>query len=107
MYKAVASLRNLQTLYAINNGISDLTPISGMVELNMLDLALNDISDVSPLSDLVNLEILDLDCNYIENIALLYSLTSLSELRVRNILSLASNLSTEIDLYRLQRQSYT
>lgn len=59
----LAELTNLEELDISENHISDLTPLSGLKNLKYLYLYNNDLSDISPLAELTNLENLDLRYN--------------------------------------------
>ena len=61
-------------------GITDLTPLADLVQLEELYLEANTISDFTPLAGLTNLRILALDRNHISDISGLSGLTSLEEL---------------------------
>jgi Leucine-rich repeat (LRR) protein len=58
----------LTHLYLSNNQISDVSAVSGLVNLSVLDLGANQISDVSPLSGLVSLTSLDLWYNQVSDL---------------------------------------
>ena len=66
-------------------GITDITPLTGLVQLEELFLEANTISDFTPLAGLTNLRTLALDRNHISDISGLSGLTSL------DILSLNAN----------------
>jgi len=68
-----------------DNMISDLTPLSGLVNLRRLLLSANQISDISPLSTLTDLNFLALAHNEISD------LTPLKELENLRNLTIASN----------------
>ena len=65
-----------------SNTISDLTPLSGLTQLTLLDLDGNAISDISALADLTNLVVLRLGGNVIMDISALSGLTNLVVLRL-------------------------
>ncbi|UCG56469.1 MAG: leucine-rich repeat domain-containing protein [Phycisphaerales bacterium] len=67
----------LRVLWAYDNRISDLSPLSGLTDLYELDLEYNQVSDVSPLSGLTNLLELWLYHNQISDISALSGLTGL------------------------------
>ena len=60
-----------------NNSISDLSSLSGLTDLTLLDLEGNNITDISALSGLTNLLVLDLGDNLIRDISVLSGLTNL------------------------------
>ncbi len=75
--------KNLEELWIRWNHISDLSPLSGLTSLRLLDAHGNDvISDLSPLSGLTQLETLVLRDNHISDISALSSLTNLRYLYV-------------------------
>ena len=65
-----------------SNAIFDLTPLSGLTQLTLLDLVGNAISDISALAGLTNLVVLELGSNVITDISALSGLTNLVVLRV-------------------------
>ena len=73
-----------------NNEISDLTPLSGLTNLKVLDLADNAITAISALSGLTNLQTLDLRNNDVTDTALLSEWTHLRYLYVRGNANLAN-----------------
>ncbi|MFH1500964.1 MAG: leucine-rich repeat domain-containing protein [archaeon] len=60
---ALSSLTNLQQLTITYNDVSDLSPLSNLKSLTFLNLQGNDITDVSPLSGLTELTNLNLVSN--------------------------------------------
>ncbi len=65
-----------------SNTISDLTPLSGLTQLTLLDLDGNAISEVTALSGLANLVVLRVGGNVIRDITALSGLTNLVVLRL-------------------------
>ena len=63
-----------------SNTISDVSALSGLTNLRVLDLGFNAISDVSPLSDMTSLIWLSLSSNNISDVAPLVANTGLGEL---------------------------
>ena len=57
-----ATLKNI-CASTMTNDLSDLSPLSDLINLEFIDLSNNQISDLSPLSDLINLERLDISLN--------------------------------------------
>ena len=51
------------------NEITDVTPLSKMTQLKILNLPNNELKDITPLSSLVNLQKLDLEANYISDLS--------------------------------------
>ncbi len=82
--QANAKLASMTELNLYKNKISDLSPLSGFTNLNILDLSINEINDVSPLSKLVNLQYLSLSNNKIVDVAPLAKLTNLTFLGLNN-----------------------
>ena len=88
--RQIRSLKGLE--YATNltgallegNPISDLSPLAGLVELRMLNMAVCRISDIRPLANLTRLESLRLHANQIEDIIPLTNLTTLTDLWLAN-----------------------
>ena len=67
----------LTVLYLGGNPISDVSPLSGLINLQELRLYSNAISDISPLSSLTNLTYIDLSDNPIADPSPLSSLSNL------------------------------
>jgi hypothetical protein len=76
----LSGLMNLKEIIMDYSNISDLTPLSRLTSLEVIDLRGNDISDISPLAGLTNLSILTLYGNQISNITPLSNLTNLTHL---------------------------
>ncbi len=74
----ISDVRYVKELILYNNQISDITPLSNFVNLEVLYLTKNLLSDISPLSNLTNLTTLSLSRNQISDIAPLSNLTSLN-----------------------------
>jgi len=75
--------KNLQTLWIRWNYITDLSPLSGLVNLRMLDAHGNqDITDLSPLAGLTNLQELVIRDNRISVLSPLASLTRLTDVHL-------------------------
>ena len=70
----LAGLVNLEVLSLENNGISDITPLIGLKKLRVLHLTQNHIEDFSPLSGLMSLEVLRIKDNWGTDFSLLTSL---------------------------------
>jgi hypothetical protein len=66
------------------NKISDITPLSSLTSLQVLDLASNQIVDISPLAGLVNLTELTLDANKISDITAVAGKPALTQLYLNN-----------------------
>jgi Leucine-rich repeat (LRR) protein len=69
-----------QYINVFNRGISDISPLSKLINIKELYFWLNNISDISSLSDLLNLQELDLQNNKITDISPLFELKKLTYL---------------------------
>lgn len=84
-----------------SNGISDLSPLSGLTGMKTLHLYTNDVSDLSPLSGMTDLRWLDVSNNLIWDISPLSTLTELRGLALNN--NAISDLSPLSGLTNLNR----
>ncbi len=82
--QANVKLERMTELDLYKNKISDLSPLSGFTNLNILDLSINEVSDVSPLSKLVKLQYLSLSNNKVSDVSPLSKLTNLTFLGLNN-----------------------
>mmetsp|Transcript_2490 Transcript_2490/g.7729 ORF Transcript_2490/g.7729 Transcript_2490/m.7729 type:complete len:626 (-) Transcript_2490:97-1974(-) len=76
-------LVHLKRLWLGRSGVADLSGVQFMHQLSELYLPFNAVEDVSPLSGLLNLEVLDLDSNLVaslDDVALLHGLSELKSL---------------------------
>ena len=80
----LSGLINLTSLDLDSNDISDVTLLSSLINLTWLDLSNNDISDIKPLSALTKLTSLSLDSNDILDIKSLSGLTNLTNLNLND-----------------------
>ena len=80
----LSGLINLDRLSLENNGISDISPLAGLEKLKLLGLSDNTIGDISPLAGLKKLRHLNLSDNDIEDLSPLAGLTNLAELWIEN-----------------------
>ena len=80
----LSGLINLERLSLENNGISDISPLAGLKELQLLGLSDNSIEDLSPLAGLKKLHHLNLSDNNIKDLSPLTGLTNLEELWIEN-----------------------
>ena len=80
----LSGLVNLERLSLENNGISDISPLAGLKGLQVLGLSANNIEDLSPLVGLKKLRHLNLSDNNIENFSPLAGFTNLEELWIEN-----------------------
>lgn len=79
-----AHFPDLTKLSLINQPVSDLSPLSGLSNLGVLEVSLSDVSDIGPLSGLTNLTWLNLKENHIEDISPLAGLTKLEYLHIQS-----------------------
>jgi hypothetical protein len=99
--KGMEYCTNLTYLHIGFQGITDLRPISELTKIEDLSLTQNwTIEDISPLSNLTNLKILDLEGNPIKDINALSSLTKLTELILSRVK--VSDLTPLSRLYNLE-----
>ena len=75
---------NLETLWLNNNRITDVSVLSGLTNLRDLGLNGNNLTDVSVLSGLTNLKFLGLSSNRITDVSVLSGLTNLKFLGLNN-----------------------
>ncbi len=93
---------NLTWLHLIDNQISDLSPIAGLIELRELWARHNNISDISPVRGLTNLTHLEVDDNRVSDISPVRNLNHLVDLRInRNKISDLSPVAGLINLKEL------
>jgi Leucine-rich repeat (LRR) protein len=99
----LTGLTNLQHLIIWGNNISDISPLAGLTNLIVLNMVTNNISDISPLAGLTNLIVLKLEQNNINDITLLANLTNLEVLWLsRNNISDLSPLAGLTNLQELE-----
>ena len=94
-------LTNLEVLKLYGNEISDLSPLKGLTKLKALDLGGNLISDLSPLAGLTNLTVLILIVNVIADLSPLKGLTNLE------FLSLHGNFTLDEDQKAMLKKALT
>ena len=80
----LSGLINLERLSLENNGISDISPLTELKELQVLGLSHNNIDDLNPLAGLKGLWHLNLSDNNIKDLSPLAGLTNLEELWIEN-----------------------
>ena len=84
------------------NVVSDLSPLAGLPQLELLDLARNAVLDLSPLAGLTRLSRLEISGNEISDLSPLAGLKRLSVLDLsRNVVSDLSPLAGHTHLWRL------
>ncbi len=93
---------NLRSLWIRFCHVEDISLLSGLSQLQYLNLSQNDIVDLAPLSGLTNLVYLNLHANYIRDISALSGLTRLEYLELRknpvDSISIISNLTNLLEL---------
>ncbi|MBD1928623.1 leucine-rich repeat domain-containing protein [Trichocoleus sp. FACHB-90] len=98
----ISGLINLTQLSLSGNKITELSPLSGLTNLTQLHLYNNQISDLSALSGLINLTHLYLGSNQITDLSALSGLTNLTQLYLgSNQITDLSSLSGLINLTQL------
>ena len=80
----LSGLINLEDLVLERSGISDISPLAELINLDELSLIDNDISDISPLTGLKKLRALYLSHNHIVDFSPLAGLTNLETLHIDN-----------------------
>ena len=94
----VSGLRQLQILVLDNNQVTDLAPLSGLSNLEVLNLANNRITDLTPLQTLEGLKQLNLSNNQITDLMPLQT-AALEGLRELNLSNNPGLTKAEIDRY--------
>ena len=99
---AIGELTNLESLSMMNNGISNITPIANLTKLVTLKLALNQISYLQPIENLTTLKTVVLGSNKLNEIGSLSGLVNLEYLNLqKNQISEISNLRGLVNLKQL------
>ncbi|UCC43986.1 MAG: hypothetical protein JSU65_12875 [Candidatus Zixiibacteriota bacterium] len=80
----LSDVLGIWSLYAAERGVTDLTGISTLSNLNYADLSVNSISDLTPLRGMTSIETLNLTYNLVADIAPLASLSGLHYLYLAN-----------------------
>ncbi|WP_176723269.1 leucine-rich repeat domain-containing protein, partial [Listeria monocytogenes] len=110
LYDNIASIEGVQylnnltelRLVSLDNSVSDLRPLSGLIKLEFISFYHSQISDLSPLSGLINLTSLTINDNKISDLSPLSNLSNLNKLDIsRNQISDLSPLSGLINLTSL------
>ncbi|WP_446500014.1 leucine-rich repeat domain-containing protein, partial [Listeria innocua] len=110
LYDNIASIEGVQylnnltelRLENVDNSVSDLRPLSGLIKLEFISFYHSQISDLSPLSGLINLTSLTINDNKISDLSPLSNLSNLNKLDIsRNQISDLSPLSGLINLTSL------
>lgn len=79
----LAGLKKLKVVNLSHTGISDITALSGAVQMTHLEMSENEISDISPLAGMKHLEVLDLGSNRIGSVAALEGHVLIHDLDLR------------------------
>ena len=104
-YASLAQLPKLRTLYLWGNGISTLSVLPPLPQLEFLDLNWNQIADIRRLADFTKLKTLWIQGNNIRDIKPLAGLTHLSDLRLgENKISDVRSLAELVNLQTLHLQ---
>ncbi|EPH5443616.1 leucine-rich repeat domain-containing protein, partial [Listeria monocytogenes] len=110
LYDNIASIEGVQylnnltelRLESLDNSVSDLRPLSGLIKLEVISFYHSQISDLSPLSGLINLTSLTINDNKISDLSPLSNLSNLNKLDISgNQISDLSPLSGLINLTSL------
>ena len=81
----LAPLTQLEILYLKQDGIADISPLKGLVNLQELNLSGNyDIADISAVKDMKKLVMLDISTNSVKDLTPIEGLTSLERLNAAN-----------------------
>ncbi len=82
---SIAQLTQVNTIYASDCNIADVSPLENLVNLEHLDLDRNSVTDISALSKLENLKILEISYNEeLEDLSSLQNLQNLENLSIRS-----------------------
>ena len=76
----LSGLGNLQRLHVSGTWVTDLTPLSGLVSLQTLDVSRTQVTDLTPLAGLASVQSLDLSETRVTDLTPLSGLTSLQSL---------------------------
>jgi internalin A len=101
---ALSGLTNLQRIELGNTKVTDLSPLSGLINLERLELNNTKIIDLSPLSGLINLKRIDINNTKITDLSPLSGLQKLEHIEF--CATLVNQLSPLIGLKNLQNLSF-
>lgn len=101
---AISGLKNLQYLYLDDNKITQI-PVLNLQNLSELKIFNNQITNITNLSSLLAMNLLDLSFNAVENITSIFALNNLIDLKLDN--NKVSNLSGIENLKSLTKLSIT
>ena len=96
----LSGLVNLQSLELKDSQIVDLSPLQGLVNLQHLRVGGNQIADISPLSGLVNLQELGVELNQVVDVSPLAGLIGLRRLNLEH--NFISDLTPLVPLTNLE-----
>lgn len=98
------NLKKVKELHLSFEGITDLTMLAELTELEFLELGGNRVSDLTPLSNLTKLKILYLNSNRISNLEPLAYLKELTDLAlINNLFTKSTDLSPLLGMKKLER----
>lgn len=81
----IAGLTQLKEIILKQNGIDDISPLSGLVNLTLLDLSANKlITDISAVADMTKLQSLNVSYNKVESAEALKNLENLEYVNISN-----------------------
>ncbi|PHR99508.1 MAG: hypothetical protein COA78_24910 [Blastopirellula sp.] len=78
----VQQLNNIRELELIHTEVNDLSPLSDLMQLELLDIDGANVTDLTPLAKLINLRVLKLDTLEAKDLSPLSDLTQLEELHI-------------------------
>lgn len=96
----ISGLKNLESLRASINKVSDLKPLQNLTKLDRLDLGRTSVKDLAPLGNLTNLTELALDDTPILEIGALSPLVKLERLSLKN--TMVKDVSALKDMKKLK-----
>ncbi len=76
----LSGMKNLQTLYMEHNALTDLSALSALTSLTILDVSYNAIVSIVPICTIQGLTVLDVGNNQLENLGAIDNLTALTKL---------------------------
>jgi len=81
--EGIQYFRDLENLQAVGGNLNNISALSQLKNLKILDLEFNKIKDISPLSEVTSLEILNINNNHISDVSSLYFLPNLKKVYIR------------------------
>lgn len=79
----LSGLKNLETLGFAMNPVSDISPLADMTKMDRLDMANTKVTDLGPLSKMTAMTELTLDGSPVEDTAALHGMTKLERLSIK------------------------